>query len=134
MRESSARYAKHSETSRDGASHANRTLSLRQRAVLNVIISKRGASIAEIAKELGVPNNEVSGRIAELRDDKRLIVDSGEKRATVTACRSIVWTLHESVRFLYRSYESERDQPDLFHSSETAPAASVAPNESRGRF
>lgn len=121
---SHARYAADSATSRDGARHANRTIGLRQRAVLNVIIAKHGATIAEIAHELGVPNNEVSGRIAELRDDHRLIVDSGIKRKTVTPCRGVVWVLDPSVApYMQISDHALNDQADVLHDKRVAPTA-----------
>lgn len=120
---SRARYAPDSETSKAGATHANRTISLRQRAVLNVIIKKHGASIAEIARELGVPNNEVSGRIAELRDDHRFIVDSGEKRATVTPCRGIVWVLDPSIAPYLQARD---DAADPLHAPTLPPEQAAA--------
>lgn len=90
---SRARFQKHSATSHAGARHADRTLGLRQRAVLNVIIAHGGATIAEIKRELGIDASSVSGRISEIRDDFGLIADSGERRASVSPVAGTVWTL-----------------------------------------
>lgn len=113
-----ARYQKNSSTSKAGADHANRTISLRCRAVLAVIVAKGGATIAEIARELGVPNNEVSGRIANLRDDYKLIIDSGTKRATVTPCKGIVWKVRDA-------RQAAQDVADTFKAH--APTVCTAP-------
>lgn len=121
---SRARYQKTSTTSREGAEHANKTISLRQRAVLDVIRRNHGATIAEIAKELGVGSNEVSGRVCELRDDHKLIVDSGIKRKTVTPCRGIVWLLHPSVApFMQIAEDAPERTADVFQLPRVAPAS-----------
>jgi hypothetical protein len=119
--ESRARYQKDSATSRAGANHAQRTLSLRQRAVLAVIVANDGATIAEISKELCVPNNEVSGRITELRDDHKIIRDSGIKRATVTPCKGTVWVVCDA-------WKAAQNRADVFKAHPVkvaAPAADV---------
>jgi hypothetical protein len=87
------RYAKGRPTSESGADHVRPTLALRARAVLAVIIARGGATIAEIKRELNCDASQVSGRIANLRDDfdPPLIEDSGEKRAVVSPVSGIVW-------------------------------------------
>lgn len=122
MTQSTARYQSQSATSKAGADHANRTLSLRQRAVLAVIVANGGATIAEITKELGVYPNEVSGRITELRDDHKIIIDSGEKRATVTACKGTVWIVNDA----WKAAQNRADTFKVTHTqSMAAPAADV---------
>jgi hypothetical protein len=91
-----ARFQKNRPTSRAGAAHAEKTLGLKCRAVLNVIIARSGASIAEIAHELGCGSNAVTSSIAHLRDDFKLIEDSGQRRATVTPCRGVVWAANKA--------------------------------------
>lgn len=88
-----ARHARNRSTSKAGADHVTPTLGLRCRAVLAVIVTKQGATIAEIKRELGIDANQVSGRIANLRDDftPPLIEDSGAKRAIVSPVPGIVW-------------------------------------------
>lgn len=93
-----ASYQKHSATSRAGARHADKTIGLATRAVLNVIVRTGGATIAEIAHELHTDKSGVSGRVADMHNPEKfnpvLIQDSGETRARegITRVPGTVWT------------------------------------------
>lgn len=115
-----ARYQKNRPTSRAGAAHAQKSMGMKATAVLRCIIANDGASIAEVAHSLGCGSNAVTSSIAALRDDFGLIADSGEKRATVTACRGIVWRATEA------GENALQNRADVLHApSIAAPAADV---------
>jgi DNA-binding MarR family transcriptional regulator len=94
-------------------------LGLSCRAVLTVIVAKGGATIAEIARELATDKSSISGRIANLRDDLKMIEDSGHKRASTSPVPGIVWRPTEAGR------NALQDRPNVLH----APTMARVPAE-----
>jgi DNA-binding MarR family transcriptional regulator len=67
------------------------SISGKRAAVLEVIKSREGATMFEVAQALGWPINRVSGRITELCD-RELVEDSGERKINpLSGKRVIVW-------------------------------------------
>jgi hypothetical protein len=116
-----ARYQKDRPTSRAGAAHANNTLGLSCRAVLTVIVAKGGATIAEIARELATDKSSISGRIANLRDDLKMIEDSGHKRVSVSPVPGIVWRSTEAGR------NALQDRSNMLHAPKLTPTSPEVP-------
>jgi DNA-binding NarL/FixJ family response regulator len=92
------RYQAHSTTSREGALASAPSLHSQTEVILQAIRATRGATIAEIAWLLKMEKSTVSARITQLRDDLKLIEDSGIKRAhpLITNVRGTVWREREA--------------------------------------
>ena len=121
-----ARFAKNRPTSRAGAKHVNQTLGLACRAVLEVIVRKGGATIAEIGHELHAEKSSVSGRITNLRDDFGFIEDSGEKRATITPVPGVIWIATQSGK------DALKHRADSLHTPSIAAPVAEVPQLSLG--
>lgn len=105
-----AQYQKSQKSSNDGATVANRTIGLRAAAVLNVIVANNGATIGEIARELGIKDSQVTSSLAHLRDDAKAVRDSGIKRASQYGVDCVVWE---------RIPEATENQTQLFEFGHT---------------